>query len=234
LVEPTPEQRQVLRRSALFARLPDHEIDAILKYAAIRRYAANAQIVCKGDPGSSMMAVLRGRVVIRAPSSEGKEVILNIRGGDFRRDRAARRQGAYGRRDGDERLRIAGRRAPFAFVAARTARHSARAAQRSVRTVRRTTEQLEDVLFLDVEARIAKILLRLRKLAVHRSRARVVLGMSQRELGNLVGASREKVNRRLRAWRLAGIIAIEKGTIFIRDPAALQISQTDLPRQMSW
>jgi hypothetical protein len=30
------------------------------------------------------------------------------------------------------------------------------------------------------------------------------------------------VNRRLRAWRLAGIIAIEKGTILIRDPAALQ------------
>jgi len=26
----------------------------------------------------------------------------------------------------------------------------------------------------------------------------------------------------LRAWRLAGIIAIEKGTIFIPDPAALQ------------
>ena len=58
--------------------MPNDEIGAILKYAAIRRYAANAQIVCKGDPGSSMMAVLRGRVVIRAPSSEGKEVILNI------------------------------------------------------------------------------------------------------------------------------------------------------------
>ena len=78
MVGATPERRQILRRSALFARLPDDEIDAILKYAAIRRYAANAQIFCKGDPGSSMMAVLRGRVVIRAPSSEGKEVILNI------------------------------------------------------------------------------------------------------------------------------------------------------------
>ena len=91
------------------------------------------------------------------------------------------------------------------------------------------------MLFLDVEARIAQILLRFAEAGgAPQPGARVVLGMSQRELGNLVGASREKVNRRLRAWRLAGIIAIEKGTIFIRDPAALHIFQTDRPRRMSW
>jgi CRP-like cAMP-binding protein len=101
--------------------------------------------------------------------------------------------------------------------------------------LRRTTEQLEDVLFLDLEARIAKILLRFAEAGgPAQPGAHVVLGMSQREFGNLVGASREKVNRRLRAWRLAGIIAIEKGTIFIRDPAALHIFQTDRPRRMSW
>ena len=51
---------------------------------------------------------------------------------------------------------------------------------------------------------------------------RIVLGMSQRELGNLAGVSREKVNRKLQAWRRAGIITVDKGTIFIRDPAALR------------
>src|SRR5262249_17983102 len=71
-------QRQVLQRSALLARLSDDEIDAILKHAVTRRYAANAQIICKGDPGSSMMVVLRSRVAIRAPCLEGKEVILNL------------------------------------------------------------------------------------------------------------------------------------------------------------
>jgi CRP/FNR family cyclic AMP-dependent transcriptional regulator len=78
LVGPTPERRRILRRSALFARLPDDEIDKMFEHVVIRRYAADAQIFYKGDPGSSMMAVLRGRVVIRAPSSDGKEVILNI------------------------------------------------------------------------------------------------------------------------------------------------------------
>src|SRR5215470_11893454 len=78
MVGATPERRQVLRRSALLSRLSDDEIDAILKHAVIRRYAANAQIICKGDPGSSMMVVLRSRIAIRAPCLEGKEVILNL------------------------------------------------------------------------------------------------------------------------------------------------------------
>ena len=54
MVGATPERRQVLRGSALLARLSDDEIDAILKHAVIRRYPANAQIICKGDPGSSI------------------------------------------------------------------------------------------------------------------------------------------------------------------------------------
>jgi CRP/FNR family transcriptional regulator, cyclic AMP receptor protein len=237
LVGATPERRLILRRSPLFARLPNDEIDAILKYASIRRYAANAQIVCKGDPGSSMMAVLRGRVVIRAPSSDGKEVILNIinEGEIF---------GEIALLDGKERtadatamtdceLLVVARRS---FLPLLERPVIARELLNVLcERLRRTTEQLEDVLFLDVEARIAKILLRFAEAGgAPQPGARVVLGMSQRELGNLVGASREKVNRRLRAWRLAGIIAIEKGTIFIRDPAALQISQTDRPRRMSW
>src|SRR5215472_9693039 len=225
LVGATPERRQILRRSALFARLPDDEIDAILKYAAIRRYAANAQIVRKGDPGSSMMAVLRGRVVIRAPSSEGKEVILNIinEGEIF---------GEIALLDGKERtadatamtdckLLVVARRS---FLPLLERPVVARELLKVLcERLRRTSEQLEDVLFLDLQARMAKILLRFAEADGAPQRGmRVVLRMSQRELGNLVGASREKVNRRLRAWRRAGIIAIEKGTIFIRDPAALR------------
>ena len=124
--------------------------------------------------------------------------------------------------DGDDRLRIARRGAPFVLALLERPVMARELLNVLCERLRRTTEQLEDVLFLDVESRIAKILLRFAEAGgAPQPGARVVLGMSQRELGNLVGASREKVNRRLRAWRLAGIIAIEKGTIFIRDSAAL-------------
>jgi len=223
LVQATLERRRVLRYSALFARLPDDEIDAILKHAAIRRYAANAQIICKGDPGSTMMAVLRGRVVITVLSSEGKEIILNIinEGEIF---------GEIALLDGKERaadatamtdceLLVVARRS---FLPLLERPVMARELLNVLcERLRRTTEQLEDVLFLDLKARIAKILIRFAK-AGDGPQTPVVLGMSQRELGNLVGGSREKVNRQLRAWHRTGIITIEDGTIFIPDPAALQ------------
>ncbi|HEV2097610.1 MAG TPA: Crp/Fnr family transcriptional regulator [Stellaceae bacterium] len=225
MVGPTPDLRQILRRSALFARLPDDVIDKMFEHAVIRRYAANAQILNKGDPGSSMMAVLRGRVVIRAPSSDGKEVILNIinEGEIF---------GEIALLDGKERT---------ADAAALTDCELLVVARRSFlplleradiirellnvlcERLRRTSEQVEDVLFLDVAARIAKTLLRFAKADdAPQPTARIVLGLSQREIGNLIGASREKVNRRLQAWRRAGIITVDKGTISIRDAAALQ------------
>jgi CRP-like cAMP-binding protein len=228
LVGPTPERRRILRRSALFARLPDDEIDKMFEHVVIRRYAADAQIFYKGDPGSSMMAVLRGRVVIRAPSSDGKEVILNIinEGEIF---------GEIALLDGKERT---------ADATAMTDCELLVIARRSFlpllerpdfmrellnvlcERLRRTSEQVEDVLFLDVAARIAKTLLRFAKADdAPQPSARIVLGLSQREIGNLIGASREKVNRRLQAWRRAGIITVDKGTIFIRDAAALRSLQ---------
>jgi CRP/FNR family transcriptional regulator, cyclic AMP receptor protein len=52
--------------------------------------------------------------------------------------------------------------------------------------------------------------------------AHVALRISQRELGNLVGASRESINKHLQDWKRSGIIGLENGAIVIRDPAALE------------
>src|SRR6266849_49571 len=70
--------RQVLRRSRLFARLGDSEIDAILAHATVARQAEGDHIFAKGDPGNSMMAVLKGRVMISAPSPDGRQVVLTV------------------------------------------------------------------------------------------------------------------------------------------------------------
>src|SRR5579862_1162801 len=77
-------QRQLLRRSPLFARLAYADLDAILAHATVARQAEGDQIFAKGDPGNSMMAVLKGRVVISAPSLDGRQVVLTVmREGDL-------------------------------------------------------------------------------------------------------------------------------------------------------
>jgi CRP-like cAMP-binding protein len=72
-----------LRSSPLFSHVDDREADVILEGARVMRYPEGAQIFAKGDPGDSMMAMLRGRVVISNPSSNGRPLVLTIfRDGD--------------------------------------------------------------------------------------------------------------------------------------------------------
>ena len=75
------------------------ELDEILKFASERRVRRGQTIFQRGDNGSSMMAVLRGRVRISSVSGDGKEVTLNVinPGEIIRRARPARRQTAQRR-----------------------------------------------------------------------------------------------------------------------------------------
>jgi CRP/FNR family cyclic AMP-dependent transcriptional regulator len=87
--------------------------------------------------------------------------------------------------------------------------------------LRRTDERIEDLAFLDLETRIAKTLLRLAIEAETESEvfasSRFGVKISQRALGELVGGSRESVNKVLHNWKRSGIIEIERGSIVICD-----------------
>jgi len=222
----TLSQRQVLRRSSLFAKLGDNEIDAVLAHASVARHAEGDQIFAKGDPGNSMMAVLKGRIMITAPSQDGRQVVLTVmRDGDV--------FGEIALLDGKERT---------ADATAATDCELLTVPRRSLLSLlerrpdlciellivlcerlRRTNEQVEDLAFLDLEARIAKVLVRLAEENAngHAPTRPVGVKISQRALGELVGGSRESVNKHLQDWKRSGIIAIEKGSIVIHDIAAL-------------
>ena len=70
-------KRTALLCSSLFAAMQPAEIDEILGFASERRVRRGQTIFSRGDSGSSMMAVLRGRVRISSVSSDGKEVTLS-------------------------------------------------------------------------------------------------------------------------------------------------------------
>jgi CRP-like cAMP-binding protein len=89
--------------------------------------------------------------------------------------------------------------------------------------LRGTTEQLEDLMFLDLPSRLAKKLL---SLAVDGARTPGGLALrhplSQRQIGNLTGFSRESVNKQLMAWQKDGLIRIDDGAVLILDEERLQ------------
>jgi CRP-like cAMP-binding protein len=88
--------------------------------------------------------------------------------------------------------------------------------------LRWTTSVIEDAAFLAFPARLAK---RLLVLAEHYRRPReeeVTVPLSQHDLGNMLGAGRETINKQLALWRSAGIVDTARGAITIRNCDALR------------
>jgi CRP/FNR family transcriptional regulator, cyclic AMP receptor protein len=92
------------------------------------------------------------------------------------------------------------------------------------RRLRQTSEQVEDVMFRHLESRLAKALLHLAESgAMHGPQSTSVeLHLSQRELGNMAGGSRESVNKILQNWHRQGLIDLGKASVLIRDVEALR------------
>ena len=218
----TISQRAVLRRSPLFAPLGDSEIDAILAHATVMRYAEGIQIFAKGDPGNSMMAVLKGRIMISAPSSDGRQVVLTVfRDGDVFGEIAlldGKERTADATAMADCELLVVPRRSLLSLLDRRPEICISLLIVLCER-LRRTNEQVEDLAFLDLEARIAKVLVRLAEENGEAGAAARSIGVkiSQRALGELVGGSRESVNKHLQDWKRSGVIDLGKGAIVIRD-----------------
>ena len=87
-----------------------------------------------------------------------------------------------------------------------------------------TSEQVEDVIFRQLESRVAKALLQLAEtvgLRGLRSES-VILHVSQRELGSMAGGSRESVNKILQNWHRQKLIDLGKESILIHDIDALR------------
>ena len=92
------------------------------------------------------------------------------------------------------------------------------------RRLRQTTEQVEDVMFLQLESRVAKALLQLVESVGLRAlhSPAVELHVSQRELGNMAGGSRESVNKIFQNWYRRGLINLGKGSILIHNVEAIE------------
>jgi CRP/FNR family transcriptional regulator, cyclic AMP receptor protein len=221
------EKRKLLEGHFLFGRLNAAELDSLLTYTRVEHFAARQEIFAKGSPGDRMMAVMRGRVKISSLSSEGREIVLNIisEGEIFGEialiDGKDRTADAVAMTECD--LLVLHRRDFLPFLE-RHADVCLILLGLLCERLRRTSEQLEDISFRHLQSRLAKVLLRLARSGApdDQGELRIDLGLSQRELGTIVGGTRESINKHLQALHRSGTIELEKGAILIRDVAALE------------
>jgi CRP-like cAMP-binding protein len=221
------EKRQIFQGHFLLGKLSASEIDDLLAYSRVERYPAGTEIYAKGSPGQSMFAVLRGTIKMSSVSPEGKEIVFNIvNPGDVfgeisLLDGAERSSDAVAMTDCQ--LLVLNRR-DFMPILEQRADVLMILTRILCQRLRQTSEQVEDVLFRHLESRIAKALLHLAEATgLHgREGSPVDLQISQRELSNIALGSRESVNKVLQSWHRAGLITLGKGTIVIRDIAAIE------------
>ena len=86
--------------------------------------------------------------------------------------------------------------------------------------LRRTSEQVQDLTFLNLPTRLAKTLI---QLAVESdgSTGKRKVTITQREISQMIGRSRESTNKQLRVWAKRGWIKLERGGVSVLAPGKL-------------
>ena len=223
---PANLRARILRNHELFRELSDEELDQLIAVARIEEVRAKSPIFHKGAPGESMMAVVTGEVKISAPAADGREIVLAMMGPGEVFGEIALLDGCDRTADATAitncTLLVVHRRDFLPFLNAHP--HVAIRLLRVVcQRLRRTTEQVEDLLFLNLPSRLAKKLLHLSGAGDDRRRERApIIRQSQREIGNLVGLSRESINKQLSRWQKEGLLTLRDGMIVLDDLESLR------------
>jgi CRP/FNR family cyclic AMP-dependent transcriptional regulator len=219
-----------LKRShALFRELPPTVIEQLGAYMTKRTVGRGAIIFAKGDPGTGLMGVLAGGVKISVPSTDGREIVLNIvREGELFGDMAlldGRPRSANAEAISDCELVVMERREFIPFLRSQPD-IMLKLMEILCLRLRRTNEQVQDVAFLNLSIRLAKTLLRLSAETTAQGRK---MKITQREIGEIIGRSRESTNKQLRAWEKNGWISLEWGSVTLLKPEKLiEIASEDI------
>lgn len=215
----------IIARNSLFRGLPEQTIAQIAALASRRTYKADSVIVMRGDPGDALYGVITGRVRISTSGAGGKEVFLNIMepGDAF---------GEIALLDGQPRTAAATTIAPTELVIIRREDFLAlvkREPQLAVhliellcKRVRWTSEQSEDSSLLSVPARLAKRLLSLASSHGRKTTAGAQLKITQEDLAQFLGLSRQIVNKYLQTWKKQGWITLGRGSVVLENERALR------------
>jgi len=221
------DRSQLLRSSALLRDLPPAVLNEIAQFIRIATFKAGDVVFRKGEPGRGLMTLVRGRVKITTRLANGKQAVLNVAKPGELFGEIALIDGGPRTADAivveDATVLVLDRRDFLPFLEHNPA-VSIKLLHVLCERIRQSTHMTEDALFLDVPSRIARALLRL---AGHDSTevssgVRIELRLSQSELGNSAGVTRESVNRQLRDWRERGLVEMDDGRLVLKDVDALR------------
>lgn len=221
------ERRRLLEGVSIFEQLAPAELERLAATTVTKRLRKGELLFRKGDPGSHAYVIMSGKIKITSPGEDGGEAVLRIMqplevlGQIALLDRQPRTATASALEPSE--LLVIQRRDLLPFL-----RRNPETAIKLLETVasllRSVSDELNDQVFLPIARRLAKRLISLAE--VHGKPTpegtRIDLPLSQGDLGDMVGATRESINKQIREWSGRGVLQHEQGYVTIRDLDALE------------
>jgi|ADurb_Val_02_Slu_FD_contig_61_453617_length_812_multi_3_in_0_out_0_1 CRP-like cAMP-binding protein len=212
----------LLRRMPLFEGLAHEEMEALASLLRLRSVKKGDVIFRKGDEGTNLYAILRGCVRITVPTALGDEIAVAVmKDGEFFGEMAlldGMPRSASASAGEETQLAILERSDFLKFLAKRD--HAIQAILMALSwRLRKTDDLISEICFSSLSQRLAKRIMDLAddESGEGRQDSERQINMTQKELSEMLGVSRESVNKELKVLRDKEIVRTERGKIIVSD-----------------
>ncbi len=199
---------------AQLAAIDDAFVRELAKLGRVRSYPKNTVIITEGDSSDSVFVILSGKVKAFVSDAEGHELILNTQApGDYVGEMAL---------DGKPRSASVVTLEPttFSVVQREPLRDAIRRnpdfaldmIAKVIERAREATDNVKNLALLDVYGRVARLLLNM-AVEAEDGKMRIPEKITQQEIAERVGASRDMVSRIFRDLTVGGYISVENRII---------------------
>ncbi len=203
-------------------RLPPSLLEALAARGNSRAFRAQTILLNEGDAGGSLYIVLSGKLRVFASSAEGRDVVLSEHGpgeylGELSLD-GSKRSASVKTIEASTCCVVQAAQLPE-FLAEHP-EFALHLTQKLTRMVRRLTEQVKSLALQDVYGRMVRLLT---ELSDQLGAERVVREkLTQQDIADRVGSSREMVNRVMKDLTTGGYVTLRDGrhVILRKLPAA--------------
>lgn len=207
--------------------LEGESLEAVVAALVPRRLDVRQVLFRQGDDASSLYVVREGRLKLTRTTTAGRTTILAVLG-------AGEVLGEMSLLDQQPRTATATALTPVTVLELDQIRFddlitehppmTALLLRRLGQRLRRSNDVVADLVFADVPAKVARLVLRLaEQTGVEDGAGNVLVEhcLSQEELAQLVGSARETVNKVLHGFASRGWLEVRRRAIVLKDPQSL-------------
>jgi CRP-like cAMP-binding protein len=224
---PVAAKEKLIRNSVIFGGVNEELLRALVQMSRTRRVRKGTMLFQQGDEGDALYGVVDGLIRICIAGESGKELTLalmepgDIFGEIALLDGLPRSADAYAAEDATLLVIDRTQFVPMLESGGKLARH---VIELLCERLRENTERLGEHAFLNLGARLAR---KLQALAIAHGRrdnggaVTIEVKLSQTELAQMLGVTREAVNKQLQIWTRQGVLRLDRGHIIITDEKKL-------------